>query len=217
MWGWLRRLFRPVEVEQSEPVEDPYSRLIVVCGMARTGSTALTAYIGTHPDVVLVVDGAQWYRAETDLVQDDIQWDVIDRLLEASKPKYVLIKRPWLERRLEFFERARMAKVIVCFRGKEALFRSWNTSLMAGEEGRHNPDKVYDGQIAYCESLLDCGALRMDHEDLGPHQAKRLGEFLGIDPNGFDASRIEQYWRSLNERQWIRENAMWLDDDGRDR
>jgi hypothetical protein len=187
-----------------------YSRLIVVCGMARTATSATAAYIGSHPDVRLVVNGHQWYRAENDLVLGDVDWETIDRLLRENRPNRILLKRPWLERLQEFFDRAQEAKVIVCFRETETLFQSWYASETAGPQGRTNPQAVYDEQLPFCERRLKDGALKIDMEILGRYQAQRIGEFLGLDWTGFDNSRIERKWAGLNEREWLEKNTIWL-------
>jgi len=191
-------------------VLSPYLRLIVVCGMARTGTSALAAYIGSHPRVNLVVHGRNWFRAEVDFLLGKTDWNTIDRLLRENRPNCILLKRPWLQRQLEFFEKASDAKVIVCYRHPDTLFMSWFHSRTAGKDGRKNQQKVYDNDLPYCDALVNAGALRVDREELGTNQAERLGEFLNMDPEGFVPWRIKRRWLALEEKRWLRENTIWL-------
>jgi len=191
-----------------------YSRLIVVCGMARTATSATAAYVGSHPKVNLIVSGELWYRAENDLIGKDIDWGKIDDLLRKYRPNRVLIKNPWLERYNAFFEKVQDAKVIVCYRRPETLFQSWHVSWMAGRKGRDNPQLVYDDQLVYCDQRLEEGALRVNKELIGPQQSLRIGGFLGLDPEGFDADRIRQKWMGLREREWLENNTIWLKEGG---
>jgi len=190
-----------------------YSRLIVVCGMARTATSATTAYIGSHPDVTLVVNGHTWYRAENELVLGDIDWETIDRLLRDCRPNRLLLKRPWLEGNDEFFQRTQEAKVVVCYREPATLFISWHASEMAGPQGRKNPRELYEEKLPFCDKRVENGALRMDKETLGQYQAARLGKYLKLDSVGFEAARIERAWGALSERKWLEKNAIWLNGD----
>jgi hypothetical protein len=213
-WSWTTPLSHRLRWKLEESgFFSIYDRLVVVCGMARTGTSATTAYIGSHPDVTLVVNGHTWYRAENELILGDVDWETIDGLLRDHRPNIVLLKRPWLDRNEDFFRRAPEAKVVVCFRDPETLFLSWNVSHMAGTQGRKDPQGLYDEHLQFSKRRVEEGALRMDMEALGVHQASRLGQFLKLSPEGFDPARIERRWFGLQERPWLEENAIWLNGD----
>jgi len=124
----LRARFRDAWREltkRSEPEPLPYSRLILICGMARTGTSALASYIGSHPEVRLIVGDGAWQNCESDLLRDGVvKWEILDSIMEKTKPWRVLIKQPWLETNPGFFDGVLGARTIVCFRRKETLFNS---------------------------------------------------------------------------------------------
>jgi len=196
--------------EPSPPPPLPYSRLILICGMPRTGTSALASYVGSHPDVRLVVGGDYWKRCESNLVRDgNIEWKLLNGVMKKLEPWRVLIKQPWLETNMDFFPRVPGARVIVCFRQTEGLFDSWFRTWTAGREGKYQPQKVYEQKLIYGEELVSSGALRIDMEKLGSHIAKKIGRHLDLDHRGFDAERIKKKWREDKERQWVMENAVW--------
>jgi len=179
--------------------------------MARTGTTALTAYIASHPQVKLVVGGALWHRLESDYVRTNVNWSFIDGVLDEFCPYRILLKQPWLERNEDFFERAIGAKVLYCTREMDSLYLSWATSPYAGEDCRYQPDRMYLKDIPYFFNLMSKGAMRVRKEKMSPELAKPLGKFLRLDPSGFDPERIIKKWEGAREREWIEARAIWRD------
>ena len=112
-WLGRKKRARDKQLEEENRLH-PYRRLIVVTGMARTGTSALTAYLASHPDIKLVVGGPLWHRLESDYFRKDIDWKFLDGVLDEFPTKKILIKQPWLERNTAFFDRAKDAKVIIC-------------------------------------------------------------------------------------------------------
>lgn len=189
----------------------PYRRLIVVCGMARTGTSALAAYLASHPDVKVVVGGPMWHRLESDYVRTGVNWDFIDGVLKEFWPKRILLKQPWLEKNEDFFERARGAKVLVCTRSPDTLFASWQQSPLAGMEVRKHPWETYGFGMLCCLRLRMDGAMVVRQERMTPELAKPLGKFLGIRIDRFDEARIKDKWTGVKDLEWIKSIAVWRD------
>lgn len=188
----------------------PYERLVVICGMARTGTSALASYVGSHPDIKLVVGGGLWFNAESDLLTPTPDWETIDRLLAENSTKRILLKKPWVEGMPSLFERVNPKNVIVCFRDKDSLFRSWSYTEYVGLECKLRPDVIYDNALNACYDLVCKGALRISMENMEGRE-NVLGSFLNIDPAGFDPLRIQKRWRGTAEKEWLEKNAIWVE------
>ena len=68
---------------------DPYRRLIIITGMARSGTSAMAALVGSHPDICLVIGGGCWNVAESDLIRPDgvdPDWETIEEVLRDQYP-----------------------------------------------------------------------------------------------------------------------------------
>ena len=191
--------------------ESPYDRLILVCGMARTGTSAFTSYIGSHPDVKLVVSSLVWYNAENDLLNGVPDWETVDRLLKEYSPHRILLKKPWVEGIPSLFERISPKNTVVCYRDRESLYCSWNRTEHVGLECKLRPDIIYENDLPMCYKLVEKGALRMSMESMGNNQEKILGKHLRLDPAGFDSTRIQKRWSGRNEREWLEKHAIWVE------
>ena len=189
-----------------------YGRLIVVCGMARTGTSATASFISTHPSVKMVVGGGLWYVAETDIMKgDEVSWGSIDYLLRKYPLHRILIKQPWIESNAGFFEKAEGASVVICKRDLENLLYSWVKTDMVGRECKHHPVKVYDRYEAYQNYLIRLGALEVWPERDGSSMAWDLSKHLRLSFDGFDLSRMDKQWMNKDEKTWLEENALWDD------
>lgn len=211
---WLERAARKRRAErvlrrEVEGLDPKYGRLIVVCGMARTGTSATAAYIGSHPDVNLLVGGGLWYVAETDVMKGDIDWNTIDGILRDNPLERLVVKQPWLEANASFFEKAKGAKVVVCRRSLDKLNYSWIKTEMVERECKHYPEAVYNRHEAYAKYLTMLGALEVWPEREGAGICIPLAEHLGLYHSGFDWSRMERRWLNKSEKPWLELNAMW--------
>lgn len=69
-------------------------RLIIVLGMAHSGTTIISYILRQHPNVAVATDGNEsWILENTSLPREDNS--TIQRLLDTHPQKYVLMKRPW--------------------------------------------------------------------------------------------------------------------------
>jgi len=186
-----------------------YGRLIVVCGMARTGTSATAAFIGSHPLVKLVIGGGLWYVAETDIMKgDEVSWGAIDILLKKYPLRRILVKQPWLEANADFFKRAEGAKIIICRRELEDLFYSWLKTDMVGRECKHYPQDVYKKFDAYAKYLVRLGALEVWPERDGSSMAWEVANHLRLSFTGFSLERMERRWMNKGEKTWLDRNAL---------
>ena len=210
--NWLKNKIRSTSLyKKFQKQENPYDRLIVICGMAKTGTSALAGYVGSHPDVKLVVGGGLWFNAESDLLNGTPDWETIDRLLKEHSPHRILLKKPWVEGMTSLFERVSPKNAIVCYRDRDTLYCSWNYTEFVGLECKLTPDVVYNNDLPICYNLVEKGAMRISMESMGEHQAPVLGEFLHLDPAGFDPSRIQKRWSSWKEKEWLEKHAIWVE------
>lgn len=208
--GDRRRLEEERSLERSG-VLSRYRRLVVICGMARTGTSALASYVGSHPDIKPVVGGGLWHRLESDYLRRAPDWDFVNSVLDEFFPKKVLFKQPWLENNEEFFDRAAEAKVIVCTRERETLFNSWMSTENVGSDCKTRPMEPYlQGMIQFLRRTSK-GAMEVRKECMSPNLAASLGRFLEVDPRGFDSERMVKRWRGPEEKAWLEARAIWRD------
>lgn len=190
---------------------NPYRRLIVVTGMARSGTSATTAFLGSHPDIQLVIGGGCWPVVETDLLRPEMgepDWDSIDELLRDHYPRRVLLKQPWLQPKTTFFRAIRPAKVVVCLRDRREQICAWQGTDRASARCRMDPGAVYEEYIRPLSRMLAEGATWVYQDRLDASLSVRLGKYLGVDPDGFDTGILDRRWRECLEKEWLDKRAV---------
>ena len=110
-------------------------RLIIVLGMAHSGTTILTYILSSHPDVELHTGGPESWLLENDwLLQKEAK--PIEKILNSTN-KRILLKRPWSEVGDAdwFLEEMPNAKFVYCYRDFKDMAISWSkpTSFVAKE------------------------------------------------------------------------------------
>lgn len=102
-------------------------RLIVVCGMAHSGTTILTYLLQQHPGVVCCVGGPESWILENDWLKLE-RAGPIQEVLEKFPDKSILLKRPWvcMQRPLWLLENMPNARYIYCYRSFEDISASWS-------------------------------------------------------------------------------------------
>lgn len=184
---------------------DPYRRLIVITGMARCGTSAMAALVGSHPDICLVIGGGCWNVAESDLIRPengDPDWETIEEVLREQYPRKILLKQPWLMNKTTFSRAIRPAKVIVCLRERRELIGSWTITDRVGDRCKSDGSRVYDENIQNLSRLLKGGATWV-YQDQMVESVGRIGKYLGVDPDGFDVSRLSTRWGEEAEKEWL--------------
>lgn len=102
-------------------------RLIIVVGMAHSGTTILTYLLRQHPDAVCCTDGTEAWVLENTWLPFERQAPIQD-LLARFPHKRVLLKRPWnVAKHRQWMENEMpSAKYLYCFRGFEDISKSWS-------------------------------------------------------------------------------------------
>ena len=206
----FKEMMRRWRIKRNQELElrgdlDPYRRLVVITGMARSGTSAMAAFVGSHPDISLVIGGGCWDVAESDLIRTDMgdpDWETIEEVLRDQYPKLVLLKQPWLMNKTTFSRAIRPAKVIVCLRERRELIGSWSCTDRVGDKCRYEGAAVYEENIRNLPRLLKGGATWV-YQDQMAESAVRIGNYLGLDPSGFDVSRLSTRWGERLEKEWL--------------
>ena len=175
-------------------------RLVIISGMAHSGTTILAYLLAQHPDLFLVVDGWQAPLLESDLlIQQNayaIQW-----LLNANPRKRILLKRPWYVRAGIFLLwELPQAKYLYCVRDFPAIATSWRKPTSLVTESLRNRSEQYQQafyrmsmsraldfgkkaphfrQVAHADLLADPGSVISD-----------IADWLGLAPFQFDTSAV---------------------------
>lgn len=180
-------------------------RLIIVTGLAHSGTTILTHTLAQHPDVVLATNGTEVWLLENDWLPNEDS-DAIAKLLADNPGKRVLLKRPWnvLNHSDWMLRDMPHAFFIDCWRNFEAISESWSkpTSLIA-DDLRNNHERQKEVYVAgwhaasefkrRIENDVFCKYVFCAHEILchNPEsEIKRISTLLGLKPFEFDVSAI---------------------------
>ena len=107
---------------------DENERLIVVLGMAHSGTTSLTYILQQHPETVCCVNGNESRLFENDWLLSE-QATPIQALLKKIS-KRIILKRPWVcVDHADFLVREMPnAKFVYCYRSFEEMSKSWSKS-----------------------------------------------------------------------------------------
>lgn len=193
--------------------EGKYGRLVVVCGMPRSGTSAFAAFLGTHPDMALVVGDGMWHVAESDLVRGVPKWSAIDALLEENQDRLVVVKQPGLEMNEDFLEKAEGARILLCVRPAELVVNSWSSTGWAGKQYKGNPMLMYAKHAEAAMALIAAGRCLLVRPQAireGEDDASELACYLKVGSKGFDRRRIERRWGMSDEKLWLEEHAIWV-------
>ena len=78
-------------------------KIIVISGMAHSGTTILAYILQQHPEIYCFTNGDQACILENDLLLNK-QNEAIEFVINSHFPKRILLKRPWTECKvLEWF------------------------------------------------------------------------------------------------------------------
>lgn len=102
-------------------------RLIIVFGMAHSGTTIFTDILSQHPDIHLHADGTMAYIHENDLLLNADE-EGISAIADEFPTQRILLKRPWVEVQHKEWLIKTMpeAYFIYCIKGKEKTIKSWS-------------------------------------------------------------------------------------------
>lgn len=196
-------------------------RLIVVLGMARSGTTIFTYVLCRHPQIALFRDGPEAWLLENDCLPRR-QADRIGRVTSLfPDAKYVVLKRPWQEEHAEWLhQHLPRARFIVLLREREGIKRSWATSgrwaLCGRQQALTDPDACYDTYLNHAMRLPEvvgterCRIIRYEQMLQEPNAVfEDLADWLGVERQ-FDSTPIGSglHWRSELADEFPRGDAL---------
>jgi sulfotransferase family protein len=180
-----------------------HERLIIVLGMARSGTTIFTYALCRHPRIALFREGAEAWLLENDCLPRRCPLRIARAAALFPKAKYVVLKRPWQEEHAEWLhDHMPRARFIVLIRDRESVTRSWATTgrwTMSGRlQSKADPDAYYDKYYQYAMRLPEtlgherCRMIRYEQMVKEPQTVfAELADWLGVEPR-FEATRIGQ-------------------------
>lgn len=174
-------------------------RLIVVLGMAHSGTTSLTFVLRQHPETICCVSGRESKLLENDWLLAE-QAEPIQRLLGRYR-KRIILKRPWVEvDHADFLVREMpTAKFVYCYRDFKDISKSWSKpNSLVDPALRLNltfQEETYKKCIERSEALKNRVPFfkKVYHPDFVSDPKKimdELSEWLGLFPFVFDTKEI---------------------------
>lgn len=198
-----------------------HQRMVIVLGMARSGTTVFTYILAKHPEFGLFRAGSEAWVLENACIPDKN----ISRLKEVAElypaRKYVLLKRPWQEKHAQWFKEVMPnARYIIMLRERDGIMKSWNGSgnwAIRGHNGyQSNPEAYYEEYRDYALSFPDifgpesCQIIRYEELLNSPSDVfKRLSGWLEVEDcfnvslykkNGhWDRKRSQEFPKGISE------------------
>jgi hypothetical protein len=179
-------------------------RLIIVLGMAHSGTTILTYILQKHPDVVCCTNGSEAWILENTWLPSE-QADPIQQLLDKFPTKRVMLKRPWNEVWHGEWMKREMpnAKFIYCYRNFADISASWCKSNSMIDDSLRNGG--VDHQKQFYEMCWQRGSefgstvsnfWQHYHQHFVENPKKVIAEtaaWLGLSPYRFDVSLVSKH------------------------
>lgn len=173
--------------------------LVIICGMAHTGTTVIAHILRQHPGITLVNNGSMAYILENDYLLDADETAIEQLLAHGDR---VLLKRPWVEYHQTdwLIQHFPDAYYIYCLKEKERTIKSWSApNSYVSEEFRNRSydekSKAYDDCFDSAMRLKD-GVNKFISIDNGDVIEKpkeifsNINHFLGLNPFEYDLSDI---------------------------
>lgn len=174
-------------------------KLIIICGMAHSGTTIIAFILRQNPDFVLFVNGQQRDVLENDLLmQEDVKG--IEEI--NKKDKRIILKRPWIESEITdwLIENMPNAYYIYSVKDKEENIKSWSKEnayvlkelkISSYEEKSKNYDKCYSDAMRLKENVKNF--LIVENEKLIDDPKKifdEINQFLGVEKFDYNLSDV---------------------------
>jgi hypothetical protein len=166
-------------------------RLIVVFGMAHSGTTIFTKTLLQCPEILCLRNGPQrWIYENTYLRKEKTR--LIEKFLAENPTKLILLKSPWAEKKIEFFKENMPFSYYFCMvKGFKAIQRSWQkkTSFVATglRKNKARQKKQYDEYHHYAYNFPKLTGCKRYCKILYPRMLenpeatfRRVNRFLGI-------------------------------------
>ncbi|HQU46294.1 MAG TPA: sulfotransferase [Pirellulales bacterium] len=185
-----------------------HARLIVVLGMARSGTTIFTYVLCRHPQIALFREGPEAWLLENDCLPRRQAGRIGRAAGLFPEATYVVLKRPWQEEHAEWLhQQLPRARFIVLLRDREAIKRSWATTgrwaLDDRPQALTDPDACYDAYLKHAMRLPEvvggerCRTIRYERMVQQPKAVfEELADWLGVERR-FDCTPIGNglHWR----------------------
>jgi hypothetical protein len=198
-----------------------HERLIIVLGMARSGTTIFTYVLCRHPQIALFRGGPEAWLLENDCLLRRQTRRIGRAAALFPEAKYVVLKRPWQEEHAEWLhEHMPRASFVVLVRDRESIKRSWATTgrwaLSGRRQAQTDPDACYDKYYQYALRLpetLDRQRCRIIHYEQMIQQPEavfaELADWLGVERR-FDCTPIGQglHWNRTLADEFPRGDAL---------
>ena len=134
------------------------SRIIIVSGMPRAGTSIITYCLACHKDITLYVDGTESHVLENTLLP---KWkrtkqniELLNKILQKTKTKYLLLKRPMNCINLNYLQQDFTDSYYVLMKRKlKDISVSWKESKMVSKKIYTNPQKSYNNFINALQSF----------------------------------------------------------------
>lgn len=164
-------------------------RLIIVMGMAHSGTTILTYVLKHHPEILCCTDGTEAWLLENTWLPLELK-EPIQQFLNNYPDKRILLKRPWSEVWHGNWMQQEMpnAKYIYCYRNFGDIYDSWvKPTSMLPKQWR---DRSLDGHKQFYDMCL-----------------QHASEFAGVVPN---YRRHDHALFVNNARRAMNDLTQWL-------
>jgi len=188
---------------------DNNHRLIIICGMAHTGTTIIADILRQHPGNVLVKNGAMYWILENDYLLHANTEGICELLSEHKKR--IILKRPWVEHLHTQWLTSQMpdAYYLYCKKDKEKTIKSWSRENSYVESELRN-DSYEDKSAHYDACYKSAMELRnkvqkflvVENEDViqNPEKAfSDINKFLELPEFDYDLSEVSQS-RSIKKK-----------------
>ena len=176
-------------------------RLIIVLGMAHSGTTILTYLLRQHPEIYIVANGNEAWILENSWLPNELA-EPIQGVLRRFPQKRILLKRPWncvwhgewMAREMPH------ARFIYCDRDFEAIAASWSKPTSFVDDRLRNGGLEHQrAHYEFCHERAETFAQsvpffhRVDHSDFvrSPKETMaRLAAWTGLPPFDYDVCEV---------------------------
>jgi len=173
--------------------------LVIICGMAHSGTTIVAHILRQHPDFNLITNGLEKNLLENNfLLCNDI--DKIKSLI--TQPYRTILKRPWVEARHTdwLIKNLPNAYYLYCLKSKDKIFESWsaensNVNKFIRKYSKIEKNKLYDESLQSAmklkENVKNFMIVENDELIINPHKVfRRINKFLNARDFTFDVSDV---------------------------
>lgn len=178
-------------------------RLIIILGMAHSGTTILSYLLNQHPSIVTAKNGSEEWIFENSWLPNR-EKEPIEEILSNNPGKRVLLKRPWTEVYHSDWQLEEMpySKYIYSWRDIEKTSESWSKpDSLVSQELRESCFEHHRAVYSRCweaarkfrehakffKSLYHPNLLNNPNEEM-----KKINNWLGLENFEYDVSKVSK-------------------------